>query len=86
MNTIKEGNKKVTVKRVFEGIQAYKSSESMSIIYKELTYIDDELIKEENKAYPRDYLYWEASELGQAIIGMVNLDLMQEDPSAPRAE
>jgi hypothetical protein len=86
MNTIKEGTKKVTIKRVFEGLQAYESSKSMSVIYKELTFVDDELIKEENKSYTRDYEFWKASELGQAIIGMVNLDLMQDDPSAPREE
>ena len=61
-----------------------ESSKDMQIIYKELTFVDGELIKEEVKSYSRDYEFWKASELGQAIVGMVTLDLQQEDPSAPR--
>jgi len=84
MTTISEEQKTVKVERVFEGLQAFETNDKMTIVYKELTFIDDELIKEETKSYDRDYQFWKASELGQAILGMVALDLAQEDPSAPR--
>ena len=84
MTTISEEQKTVKVERVFEGLQAFETNDKMTIVYKELTFIDDELIKEDVKSYDRDYQFWKASELGQAILGMVALDLAQEDPSAPR--
>jgi len=84
MTTISEEQKTVKVERVFEGLQAFETNDKMTIVYKELTFIDDELIKEETKSYDRDYQFWKASELGQAILSMVALDLAQEDPSAPR--
>jgi hypothetical protein len=84
MATISEEQKTVKVERVFEGLQAFETNDKMTIVYKELTFIDNELIKEETKSYDRDCQFWKASELGQAILGMVALDLAQEDPSAPR--
>jgi hypothetical protein len=84
MGIISETQKTVKVQREFEGLQAMESSQNMQIIYKELTFVDDELIKEEVKSYSRDYEFWKASELGKAILGMVALDLAEEDPSAPR--
>jgi hypothetical protein len=84
MGIISETQKTVKVQREFEGLQAMESSQNMQIIYKELTFVDGELIKEEVKSYSRDYEFWKESELGQAILGMVALDLAEEDPSAPR--
>ena len=85
MTTISEEQKTVKVERVFEGLQAFETGEKMTVVYKELTFVDGELLKEEVKSYDRDYQFWKASELGQAILGMVALDLAQSDPSEPRA-
>lgn len=85
MGTIIEGQKLVKIDRVFDGLNTSESEQKLTVFYKEQTFIDGELIKEETKSYDRDYAFWKASELGQAILQMVALDLKQEDPSAPRS-
>jgi len=76
--------KEVKVLREFAGIEAYEEGFRLRLSFREKTTLDGEVIKEEIKTYDRDYLFWKASPLGQSILGMVNLDLAQLDPSAPR--
>lgn len=74
----------VKITRSFEGMEAYDTDKRLRIVYKEETTIDGQVIKSENKEYIRNYDFWKASELGQAIIGLIESDLQQEDPAAPR--
>ncbi len=85
MVELESTQKEVKIVRFFEGIEAYETGKSLRVTYKEQTIIDGQVIKEENKSYQRDYEFWKASEIGQAIIGIVSLDLAQQDPSAPRS-
>lgn len=85
MVELESTQKEVKIIRYFEGIEAYETGNTLRVTYKEQTVIDGKIIKEENKSYQRDYEFWKASEIGQAIIGIVSLDLAQQDPSAPRA-
>ena len=85
MGTISEEQKTVKVERVFEGLEAHEDGQRMSIFYDEITSIDGEVIRSERKSYLRDFQFWKASQLGQAILGMVALDLEQPDPTIPRA-
>lgn len=75
--------KEVKIVREFAGMEASEEYKKLRIIYKEETIVNGEVIKSENKEYLRDYDYWKASQLGVAIIGMVELDLALEYPSAP---
>lgn len=68
--------KEVKILRSFAGLEAYEEEKRLRIVYKEETVIDGEVVKSENKSYTRDYDQWEASELGQAIKGMINNDLL----------
>jgi len=78
--------KQVKITREFEGLRASESKQNLRIVYIEKTFVDDVEVKSEQKEYSRDYAFWKASELGQAILSMVDLDLAQEDPSTPRNE
>lgn len=84
MITLDSTSKTVTVQREFAGIEAYEDGKRLRVAYREITTIDDQVIKDEVKTYDRNYEFWKASEIGQAIIGMIELDLQQQDPSAPR--
>jgi len=84
MGVISEEQKTVKVERAFEGLEAHEDGQRMTIFYDETTTIDGEVVKSERKSYSRDYEFWKASQLGQAILGMVSLDLAQEDPTTPR--
>lgn len=76
--------KEVKILRAFAGMEAYEEGKRLRVVFTETTLVDGEVIKRENISYDRDYDFWKASELGQAIIGMIEQDLMQEDPAAPR--
>jgi hypothetical protein len=78
--------KEVQVLRSFAGMEAYEEGKRLRVVFTETTLVDGEILKQENKSYDRDYDFWKASQIGQAIIGMIELDLMQEDPAAPRPE
>lgn len=85
MVELESTQKEVKIIRYFEGIEAYETGKRLTVTYREETVIDGKVILVENKSYVRDYDFWKASEIGQAIIGIVSLDLAQQDPSAPRA-
>lgn len=68
--------KEVKILRSFAGLEAYEEEQRLRIIYKEETVLDGVVVKSENKSYTRSYAQWEASELGQAIKGMINNDLL----------
>lgn len=72
------------ITREFAGIEAYEDGKRLRVAYREVTYVGNEVIKDEVKTYMRDYDYWKASEIGQAIVAMIELDLQQQDPAAPR--
>lgn len=71
--------KEVKILRSFEGIETSKSEKKLRIIYKEETVVDGEVVKSGNKSYTRNYDQWEAHALGQAIIAMINEDLLTND-------
>jgi hypothetical protein len=71
--------KEVKILRSFEGLEAGKTAKHLRIIYKEQTVVGGEVVKEEYKSYLRSYDQWEAHQLGQAIIGMINEDLLTND-------
>lgn len=81
MVEVNTSQKEVKIVREFAGIEAYKAGESLRIAYREQTLIDGEIIKDEVKTYTRDYNYWEASQIGQAILQLISLDLVKPDPS-----
>lgn len=76
--------KQVKVSRVFEYLRASESKKSLRVGYYEVTEIDGVEVSRELKEYSRDYDFWKASELGVAIISMIELDLAQNEPSEPR--
>lgn len=84
MITVVNENKAVQIKREFYSLQAFDDTKLLKVQYKEVVEIDGEVVKEEIKHYERDYDFWKASELGVAIISMIELDLEQNEPSAPR--
>lgn len=79
MITVTQGNKAVKVERSFHSLQAFEDTKLLKVSYKEITSIDGVEVKEEIKSYVRDYDTWKASELGVAIIGLINTDLAKED-------
>jgi len=84
MIEVENKSKNVKIERRFSKLLADAIENQLVIFYEEVTTVEGEVLKVEQKQYARDYKFWEASELGQAIIGMVGLDLSQQDPSAPR--
>ena len=84
MIEVNSASKQVVIKRQFEYLRASESKNSLRVGYYEITEIDGVETKRELIEYPRDYAFWKASELGVAIMDMINLDLAQQDPSAPR--
>lgn len=85
MIEVVNAEKQVKISRVFEYLRASESKESLRVGYYEVTEIDGVEVSRELKEYSRDYDFWKSSELGVAILGMVNLDLAQNDPSTPRS-
>ena len=77
-------SKLVVVSREFDYLRASESKQSLRVGFIEVTTIDGVEVSRESKSYNRDYEFWKASELGVAILGMVNLDLAQSEPSTPR--
>jgi len=82
---IQSEQKNVVISRSFEGLIAQETNKILTLRYHEQTSIDNEVIKDEIKEYSRDFDFWKASQLGQAILQMVDMDLAQQDPSAPRS-
>lgn len=76
MIEVQNTNEEVKILRAFEGIEAYESGKSLRISYREQTMIGGEIIKEETKSYIRDYDFWKQSQLGVALIGMIENDLL----------
>lgn len=84
--TIQIGEKTVSKNRTFKALEALEDGKILRITYLEQTTINGEVIKSENKSYVRDYDFWKESDLGVAIMEMVDLDLREEDPSLPRQQ
>lgn len=76
MIEVQNTNEEVKILRAFEGIEAYESGKSLRISYREQTMISGEIIKEETKSYIRDYVFWKQSQLGVALIAMIENDLL----------
>ena len=70
--------------RSFVALEAVEPSKMLRVSYLEHLYIDGELVKSETHSYTRDYDYWKQSALGVEIMNMIEEDLRQADPSAPR--
>lgn len=81
---VSEGQVSAVTSRRFEGLYARCSEEMLSVYYVETTTVDGTVVKQETKTYSRDFEFWKQSQLGQAIIELVNEDLSQQDPAAPR--
>lgn len=73
--TVNNGQKVVTIKREFEGLDVSKSNDFFGVQYIERIYIDGELESEKKKCYRRDLNFWMNSPLGEQILGMINSDL-----------
>jgi hypothetical protein len=84
MIVVSTSEKEVVIKRAFKSLVANDIRETLEVGYLEITELDGVEVKREEKVYNRDYAYWKASELGVAIIGLINDDLEQEDPATPR--
>lgn len=84
MITVNTGNKEVTIKRKFKSLFANDERGTLEVSYIEVTEVDGNEVNKIEKVYNRDYAYWKASALGEAILEMINLDLEQEEPSTPR--
>lgn len=69
------------VYRVFDGLFANNTSKVLRIQYREITEIDGVEVRNEVKEYGRNYEYWVSHEIGQAVLSLINADLLQEDPS-----
>jgi len=65
----------IKVERVFDGIEAHEEGKRMSIFYKEITYINNELLKIERKSYQSDFIYWKESLIGKQILELINIEL-----------
>jgi hypothetical protein len=74
----------VKISRTFDYLRASETQNYLRIGYIEVTEIDGVEVSRVEKEYDRDYAFWKESELGVAILGMVNLDLAQSNPSTPR--
>jgi len=84
MIVVSTSEKEVVIKRAFKSLVANDIRETLEVGYLEITELDGVEVKREEKVYNRDYAYWKASELGVAIIGLINDDLEQENPATPR--
>ena len=84
MIVVSTSEKEVVIKRAFKSLVANDIRETLEVGYLEITELDGVEVKREEKVYNRDYAYWKTSELGVAIIGLINDDLEQEDPATPR--
>lgn len=78
------GQKEVKRVREFTKLEALDETQELIVSYSEVTLIDDVEVSRVQKMYARDYAFWKASEIGQIILGMIGIDLSQEDPAAPR--
>lgn len=79
------GEKQVKRVRTRTGLIVNDKTGEIVVTYDESLYVDNELVGTAAKQYSRDYPFWLASELGQIIAAMIDADLAQEDPAAPRA-
>lgn len=70
--------------REFVALEAIDDTKLLRILYRESLYLDGDLTKTTIHSYTRDYDYWKSSAIGAEIIGMIELDLQQADPSIPR--
>jgi hypothetical protein len=84
MIELTNGHQEVRRVREFLALEAIEESKMLRISYRETVYIDGELTSVTTRSYNRDYDYWKSSELGVEIMGMVNADLQQAEPSVPR--
>jgi hypothetical protein len=71
--------KEVKIVRSFAGMEAYEEEKRLRIVFKEETIIDGVVVKSENRSYTRNYDQWRASELGIAIIALINNDLLTDN-------
>lgn len=69
-------NEEVKILRAFEGIEAYESGKRLRVTYREQTVVGGEVIKDEMKSYVRDYDFWKQSQLGIALVAMIENDLL----------
>lgn len=76
--------KTVTTERCFAGLIANVEHSKLIVQYRENLIVDGKVIASTMKEYSRDFEFWKASQLGQAIVELVNTDLAQADPSSPR--
>lgn len=84
MIELTNGHQEVRRVREFLALEAIDESKVLRVSYRETVYIDGELTSVTTQSYTRDYDYWKSSEIGIEIMGMVNADLQQADPSIPR--
>lgn len=75
MIVISESEAIVKVERIFDGIEAHEEGQRMSIFYKEITYVNNELLKTERKSYQSDFIYWKESSIGIEILELINAEL-----------
>lgn len=83
---VSEAEVMMVTTRTFAGLIANVEHQKLIVKYREEVKVGSAVISSVLKDYPRDYAYWEASELGQIIAAMVNNDLAQSDPATPREE
>jgi hypothetical protein len=76
MIEVQTTNKEVKILRAFEGIEAYEKEKKLTVTYIEQTVVGGEILKEETKSYVRDYDFWKQSQLGVALIAMIENDLL----------
>lgn len=76
MIEVQNTNEEVKILRAFEGIEAYESNKSLRVTYREQTVVGGEVIKDEMKSYVRDYDFWKQSQLGTALVAMIENDLL----------
>jgi hypothetical protein len=84
MIVVSTTQKEVVIKRAFKSLVANDVRQKLEVGYIEITELDGEIIKQEEKVYQRDYAFWKNSELGVAILELINADLVQENPATPR--
>jgi hypothetical protein len=80
------GTMEVRRVREFESLMAISINKTLKISYIERTFVGDEEMKVESKSYNRPYDQWATSQLGTAILGMINLDLNNENPGIPNVD
>jgi adenylylsulfate kinase-like enzyme len=64
MIVVSTTQKEVVIKRAFKSLVANDVRQKLEVGYIEVTELDGEVIKQEEKVYNRDYAFWKNSNIG----------------------